>query len=79
MSTSVEHETGNRSPKKSLIIGLIVTTVIAAVVTISTSITPGFDWLDGLLIGGVIFVCGTIPIVYLYRLRAKRAMEFEDK
>lgn len=78
MSTSVEHETENRSPKKSLIISLIVTTIIAAGVTVFTSMTSGFSWLDGLLIGGILLICGVVPLIYLYRLRVKRAMELEE-
>lgn len=79
MSTNVEHETDNRSPKKSLIISLIVISVIVAGITVFTSITPGFNWLDGLIIGGILFICGVIPFIYLYRIRVKRAMELEDK
>lgn len=78
MSTNVEHERENSSPKKSLTIGLVVTTAIAAGVTVLTSLTPGFAWIDGLLIGGILLICGIIPVIYLYRLRVKRAMELEE-
>lgn len=78
MSTSVEHERENSSPKKSLTIGLVVTTAIAAGVAVLTSLTPGFAWIDGLLFGGILLICGIIPVIYLYRIRVKRAMELEE-
>ncbi|CEG22805.1 hypothetical protein BN1080_01740 [Planococcus massiliensis] len=78
MSTSVDHEREKRSPKKSLAIGLIVTITIAAGVVVLTAMTPGFAWADGFLIGGILCVCGLVPLVYIYRLRMKRTMELEE-
>ena len=78
MSTSVEHEKQIKNPKKSLVISLTITTVIALMIAFLISITPGYGWGTGMLIGIVLVVCGAIPIVYIYRLRQKQLAEFED-
>ncbi|KAA0753652.1 hypothetical protein DT250_31265 [Bacillus sp. AR2-1] len=78
MSVSVEHERKLKNPVKSLIISLIVVTIIALVFTILTSITPNFNWSNGLLIGGIIFICGVIPVSYVYRLRIKQEKDLEE-
>ncbi|MEH7461864.1 hypothetical protein V7166_07155 [Bacillus thuringiensis] len=79
MSIGVEHEKEIKDPKKSFIIGMVVLTVIVAVFAYLTSITPNFGWGDGLLIGTIIFICGFIPIVYVYKLRVKQVQELEDE
>lgn len=79
MSIGVEHEKEIKDPKKSFIIGMVVLTVIVAVFAYLTSITPNFGWGDGLLIGAIIFICGFIPIVYVYKLRVKQVQELEDE
>ncbi|MDP7980224.1 hypothetical protein [Bacillus multifaciens] len=79
MSIGVEHEKEIKDPKKSFVIGMVVLTVIAAVFAYLTSITPNFGWGDGLLIGTIIFICGFIPIVYVYKLRVKQVQELEDE
>ncbi|WP_232336685.1 hypothetical protein [Planococcus lenghuensis] len=78
MNTSVEHESETSNPRRSFIVGLIVVSVVATGVTVFTAFTLGFDWLNGLLIGGIIFICGLIPILYLYRLRKKKLIELEE-
>ena len=40
--------------------------------------TSGFNWSDGVLFGGIIFVGGLIPMNYVYRLRKKQQTEWED-
>ncbi|WP_147536159.1 hypothetical protein [Bacillus marasmi] len=77
MSVSVEHERKPKNPVKSFIISLIFVTIIAVSFAILTSITPSFNWTDGLLIGGIIFVCGIIPVSYVYRLRIKQEKDLE--
>lgn len=52
--------------------------IIALVFAILTSITPNFNWGNGLLIGGIIFVCGVIPVSYVYRLRIKQEKDLEE-
>ncbi|WP_020063350.1 hypothetical protein [Bacillus sp. 123MFChir2] len=79
MSVSVEHEKEIKDPKKSFIISMAVLTVIAVVFAYLTSITPNFGWGDGLLIGVIVFICGIIPVVYIYKLRVKQIRDLEDE
>ncbi|OPA76257.1 hypothetical protein BVG16_18860 [Paenibacillus selenitireducens] len=79
MSVSVEHEKELKNSKKSFIVSLIVLTVIVVAVTYLTSITPNSGWIDGLLIGVILFICGFIPMYYVYRLRAKQEQDLEDE
>ncbi len=72
MSISVDHETGAKSPKRGLGISLVVLTVVSAVIGILVSITHGLAALDGVITGGILFVCGLMPIFYIYYLRKRR-------
>lgn len=78
MSTSVEQERRNKNPKKSFIISLTVVTVIDAAISVFTAITPGFNWKNGILIGAILFICGIIPVYYIYRLRMKQEDDNEE-
>lgn len=78
MSTSVDHEKQIKSPKKSLMIGLLVVLVIAITLGFFTSITPGFNWGNGALISSIIIFCGAIPVYYIYRLRLKKLDDIEE-
>ncbi|MDF9763501.1 tellurite resistance protein TehA-like permease [Peribacillus simplex] len=78
MSVSVEHEKEIKKYKKSFIISMVVLTVIVATVAYLTSITPNFGWIDGLILGAILFICGFIPVYYLYRLRMKQEQDLED-
>lgn len=75
MSISADHEINKNNPKKRLCISLIVVTFISIIIGFLVTFTDGFDILDGLIIGGIIFVCGLIPIIYVYRLRKERYFE----
>ncbi|HDX9578718.1 TPA: hypothetical protein ROX88_002263 [Bacillus pseudomycoides] len=79
MSVSVEHEKEIKDPKKSFIVSMVVLTVIATAFAYLTSITPNFGWGDGLLIGVIVFICGIIPVVYIYKLRVKQIRDLEDE
>lgn len=78
MSTSVEHEKRIKNPRKSLKNSLIVLLVIGAALAYFVSITPDSNWGMGILIGGIIVICGAIPTIYIYRLRIKQLKEYED-
>ena len=78
MSTSVEHEKQIKNPKKSLIISLLTIIIIAMIVAYFISITPGYGWGTGMLISAILFVCGSIPIVYVYYLRIKYLADLEE-
>ncbi|MBH0158759.1 hypothetical protein IHV10_20450 [Fictibacillus sp. 5RED26] len=72
MSISADHESNKINPKKSLSISLVVIVFISTVVGFFVSLTDGFDIVDGVIMGGILFICGFIPIVYIYSLRKKR-------
>lgn len=78
MSVSVDHEKKPKEPVRSFFISLFVVTIIAVAFTTLTSITPNFNWGNGLLVGGIIFVCGIIPVSYVYRLRIKKKRDLEE-
>lgn len=79
MSISVEHEKEIKNPKKSFIVSMVVLTVIGTGVAYLTSITPNFGWKDGLLLGVILFICGFIPVYYIYNLRVKQRQDLEDE
>ncbi|WP_242222220.1 hypothetical protein [Bacillus cereus group sp. BfR-BA-01380] len=79
MSISVEHEKEIKDPKKSFIISMAVLTIIGTGVAYLTSITPNFGWKDGLLLGVILFICGFIPVYYVYNLRVKQGQDLEDE
>ncbi|MGG5255088.1 hypothetical protein ACQYAD_16790 [Neobacillus sp. SM06] len=78
LSVSVEHERKPKKPVRAFNISLIVVTIIAIAFATLTSITPNFNWGDGLLVGGIIVVCGIIPVTYVYRLRIKKEKDLEE-
>lgn len=71
MNMSVEHEKSDVSSKKGLLISVLVLTVITIVVGVLTTMTEGFTVFDGALMGGILFVCGIVPILLLFKLRNK--------
>ncbi|MGW5956154.1 hypothetical protein [Bacillus mycoides] len=75
----MEHEKEIRNPKKSIIVSMVVLTIIVVTVAYLISITPNFGWINGLLVGAILFICGCIPIYYVYRLRAKQEQDLEDE
>lgn len=79
MNISVEHETGEKSPKRGLWISISVLIAITLGVGILVVLSDGFGLLDGVIFGGIIFVCGIVPIFYIYHLRKKQNEELEDE
>ncbi|MGN4670251.1 hypothetical protein ACTFRP_33145 [Bacillus cereus group sp. MYBK234-1] len=75
----MEHEKEIKNPKKSLIVSMVVLTIIVVTVAYLTSITPTFSWINGLLVGAIVFICGCIPMYYVYRLRIKQEQDLEDE
>ncbi|KAB7672153.1 hypothetical protein [Bacillus sp. B1-b2] len=72
MSISADHENNKVNPQKSLSISLVVLVLISTVVGFFVSLTDGFTITNGVIVGGILFICGLIPIVYIYNLRKKR-------
>lgn len=75
MSISVDHESNKMNPKKSLSISLLVLILISTLVGFFVARTDGFTIINGVIMGGILFICGLIPIVYIYNLRSKRQDE----
>ena len=78
MSISVEYENKKTEPQMGLRISLLLLILISAVVGILVSFTDGFTIINGLIIGGIIFICGLLPIVYIYNLRKKTSWKNEE-
>jgi cell division protein FtsW (lipid II flippase) len=72
MSISVDHEEERHPPKKSLLIAVVIMTIISVLLGIIASLPDGSDMTDGVIVGGVIFICGLIPAIYVYSIRKKR-------
>lgn len=75
MSISVEHEKTKRSPVTRLYISLGVITLISLLFVTFIALTNGYNVMDGLLVGGIVFVCSVIPAFYMYGLRQKERDE----
>jgi Na+-driven multidrug efflux pump len=73
MSVSVEHERGGKDPKKPFIVSITAILAVAVIISYLISITPGYGWGDGMLVGFIVAVCSGIPAFYIYRLRLKQA------
>ncbi|MFB6589336.1 hypothetical protein ACFCVQ_27730 [Bacillus thuringiensis] len=51
----------------------IITSVVLAYLSMSISTR------DGLLLGLILFICGLIPILYVYQLRKKQLADLEEE
>ncbi|MDH5159520.1 hypothetical protein [Heyndrickxia oleronia] len=72
MNISADHENNKISPQKSLRFSLVVLILISIAVGFFVSLTNGFTIINGVIMGVILFICGLIPIVYIYNLRIKR-------
>ncbi len=79
MNISVDYEGNEKSPKKSLTISLFVIVLISMIIGFFVSITEGFSIVDGVIMGGVLFICSFVPVIYIYYLRTKRRNEYFDE
>jgi len=74
LSISVEQEKEIKRPFRSFLLSLFVLLVIGSITAYLTSVTSGFNWSNGVLFGGIIFVCGLIAMNYAYHLRKNNKM-----
>lgn len=79
MRISVENHPSKTSPKKGLIISLTVLIAICLAVGVFVTLTAGFGVFDGVLIGGIFFICGVVPLFYVYHLKKKDRDEHSEK
>lgn len=75
MGISVEYERGKNSPEKSFAYSLIVLIVVSVILGILSTLGEEYTMATGFLVGGILFICGLIPIVYVYTLRKKNREE----
>lgn len=75
MNISADHESNEKSPEKGFVVSLIVLLLICTVIGIFTSMSEGFTMIDGVLTGGVFFICGMVPFLFLFGLRKKNRDE----
>ena len=72
MDISVAHEARKRTPKISLGISTIIIALISIAVGIFVPFSSKSDSINGLIVGGVLFIVVFIPYIYLYYLRTKQ-------
>jgi hypothetical protein len=75
INISVDHENPNKSPKKGFTLSLVVLGVISIACGCFTTLGEGFSLINGLLFGGVVFVCGLFPVSFIYYVRQKNKDE----
>ena len=69
MTISVEHEKNDKNPTKGFIISFIVLVFASVILGILVGISKEATWVTGVVIGGILFICGIVPIIYIYYLR----------
>lgn len=72
MNTSVDYENNKNPARKGLVISIVALLLISATTGIFTSFSEGFTAIDGILAGGILFICGVVPFVFLYGLRKNK-------
>lgn len=72
MDISVAHEVHKKSPKRSLGISTVIIALISIVVGIFVPLLSKFSPINGLIVGGVFFICVIIPYIYMYYIRTKQ-------
>lgn len=75
MDIGVAHEGTNKSPKKGLIISLVILTGSAIFLGILGTIGEEFTAFSGILLGGIVFISGLVPVLYIYHIRKKNKDE----
>lgn len=79
MSISADHENNKINPQKRFSISLVILILISTIIVFFVSRTDGSNIIDGAMIGGILFICGLIPTVYIYNLRTKRQDEDNEE
>ncbi|MFD1609320.1 hypothetical protein [Oceanobacillus luteolus] len=75
MNISIEYEKPRKSPKKSLGIWLSVLVFLSILIGFLSTIGEQYTAATGVMVGGIIFICGLIPALYIYYLRKKNREE----
>ncbi|WP_034536298.1 hypothetical protein [Carnobacterium inhibens] len=72
MNISVDHEVRKKAPKRSLIISIVIIALISMAIGIFVPFTGKSGPINGLIVGGISFICILIPYIYIYYLRTKQ-------
>lgn len=78
ISISVEYENVKKSPKRNLGFSIIVLFLISSILGFFVSKSSGYTFKDGVICGGILFICGIFPIAYVFKLRKKQHDENMD-
>lgn len=79
MNVNVDHENRKKDPKKRLYLSILIITVLSFLIGLLVINTDGYKLMNGVLIGGIIFVCCLIPVLYTYYLRNKRERDIDEE
>lgn len=74
LSISVEQEKEIKRFFCFFLLSLFVLLVIGLIIVYLIFVILGFNWSNGVLFGGIIFVCGFIVMNYVYYLRKNNKM-----
>lgn len=72
MDIGVSHESNTKSPKRKLIISMVITGFVSTAIGIFVPFTSKVDSINGFFVGGIFFICFLIPNIYTYYLRIKQ-------
>ncbi|MCA9766411.1 MAG: hypothetical protein KC455_08330 [Carnobacterium sp.] len=72
MDISVDHEVRKKAPKRSLIISIVIIALISMAIGIFVPFTGKSGPINGLIVGGIVFICILTPYIYIYYLRIKQ-------
>ncbi|ULG72221.1 hypothetical protein [Macrococcus brunensis] len=75
ININVAYDRRSGSSKKFLSIGLPVLLIISLVITVLVNLTPGYSLTDGLLMGGILLICGLLSIIYAYVVKKREEEE----
>ena len=71
MNISIDYDRNEIAAGKVVTFGMIIVILISSLIVLSVSLTPGFNIYDGLLYGGILFICGLGTLLYVYILKKK--------
>ncbi|MBP1905153.1 amino acid transporter [Paenibacillus turicensis] len=72
MSISSDYERQSKNPKKSLVISLVTSGLICILIGYLVTRSEAGDIAQGIIMGGSLFICILIPVIYMYNLRTKQ-------
>jgi amino acid permease len=79
MNVNVDHENRKKDPKKGLYLSILIITVLSFFIGLLFINTDGYKLMNGVLIGGIIFICCLTPVLYTYYLRNKRERDIDEE